>query len=563
MRARRRPGLVGVLGLLSNLLLSAALIVGLDMRLGGGVTRWLLSVVPGVGRAPPDPSAPLWAALTLGLLLGLGVSVPTASRALFLDRTLPVLLASPVRSRRLLWSRVRETFLGSVRFLAPVLAAVVWLVGREAGWSGREPAAIADLLAAALAGSLAVPAASTLAGVLLSLALAASERRHPALGRLLSLPLALLPLAAGIALVACGRLGPGSVAAVPASIGAGAAGLGLLGATAWLGSRYRRLASSPPPGGRRAGRGAWAGAWLRGPVGAVVARDVSLAATNGLTWARVAIALGLGLAYPLVASRLGVAAAAGKALLPGGLGLPLAYTMLVWLLSLSEVLMGLGHADQAMSLTWSAGPPGPSRLRRAKTISGFVIGAPPALLTGMAVAAAGRLGPTDGVLLAIAVLTLTFGQAGLAASGASGGPGRRGSKEALAEGVKGAETVDSGASGQSLTAVGLLLEQVVITAPGLRAMGRMAAHLALALTLPRLIAAWGTGASWHAGAGGGVAVLMLLAALPGLTALLPAAPGGRPGRPQGPSRGARASSSSAGAASGTTTRRQRSRRPTG
>jgi hypothetical protein len=519
------PGLPAVLGLVSNLLLSGALVVALDPRLGGRATLWLLSATPG-GAAAPATGGPVWAALILCLLVGLAASTPLASRALFLDRALPALLSSPMSSRRLLWTRVRGTLLGLGRLAGPFGVALAWLcVSREGGAGpGAGGAAVAAALTVALAGAVSALSAATLAGVLVSLTLAAVERRHPALGRLLSLPLALLPLTVATALMLRGWAGPAFLTPAAGLVTAGATGLGLLAAILWLGPVYRRLASRVPLRDRWAGRRVWTPLWLKGPVGAVVTRDVGLALTNGLTWARVAICLGLGLLYPLVREAVGASPTLAGVLLPGVFGLPLAYTAFAWLLSLGEMLVGLGQVGQAMSLTWLAGPAGASRLRQGRIASGLLLGAPTALLTGglVLLGETGAAGPVG--LFAAILLALAFGQAGLASSGSPlSDPDRRGSKSALEDGVRGAEAVDAGAPGQSLGAIGLLLEQVVVSTSSLKSLGRMAGHLVATLTLPRLVLGWlgrENGPGGAAAMTAATAVLFVIAALPGLIYLL-------------------------------------------
>jgi hypothetical protein len=130
-------------------------------------------------------------------------------------------------------------------------------------------------------------------------------------------------------------------------------------------------------------------------------------------------------------------------------------------------------------------------------------------------------------LFAASLLALAFGQAGLVSGSPLSAPDRRGSKSALEDGVRGAEAVDAGAPGQSLGVFGLLLEQVALSAPSLKSLGRMAGHLVATLTLPRLVLGW---LGREDGPGGAAAmavattVLLVIAALPGLLAL-------RPGRP--------------------------------
>jgi hypothetical protein len=525
-----RPDLPAVLGFVSNLLLSGALVVALDPRLGGRATLWLLSATPD-GAAPPATGGPVWAALVLCLLVGLAASAPLASRALFLDRALPALLSSPMSSRRLLWTRVRGTLLGLGRLAGPFGVALVWLcVSREGGagpGAGCAAGAAAAAFTVALAGAVSALSAATLAGVLVSLTLAAVERRHPALGRLLSLPLALLPLTVAAVLVLRGWAGPAFLTPAAGLVAAGATGLGLLAAILWLGPVYRRLASRVPPRDRWAGRRVWTPLWLKGPVGAVVTRDVGLALTNGLTWARVVICLGLGLLYPLVREAVGASPALAGVLLPGVFGLPLAYTAFAWLLSLGEMLVGLGQVGQAMSLTWLAGPAGASRLRQGRIASGLLLGAPTALLTGglVLLGETGAAGPVG--LFAAILLALAFGQVGLASGSPLSDPDRRGSKSALEDGVRGAEAVDAGAPGQSLGAIGLLLEQVVLSTSSLKSLGRMAGHLVATLTLPRLVLGWlgrENGPGGAAAMTAATAVLFVIAALPGLLALLPGRP---------------------------------------
>jgi len=530
MRRWLRPDLPAVLGFVSNLLLSGALVVALEPRLGGRATLWLLSATPG-GAAAPATGGPVWAALNLCLLGGLAASAPLASRALFLDRSLPALLSSPMSSRRLLWTRVRETLFGLGRLAGPFGVVLAWLcVSREGGagpGAGCAAGAAAAAFTVALAGAVSALSAATLAGVLVSLTLAAVERRHPALGRLLSLPLALLPLTVATALVLRGWAGPAFLTPAAGLVAAGATGLGLLAAILWLGPVYRRLASRVPPRDRWAGQRVWAPLWLKGPVGAVVARDVGLALTNGLTWARVVICIGLGLAYPLVREAVGASPTLAGVLLPGVFGLPLAYTAFAWLLSLGEMLVGLGQVGQAMSLTWLAGPAGASRLRQGRTASALLLGAPAALLTGglVLLGETGAAGPPG--LFAAILLALAFGQAGLVSGSPLSDPDRRGSKSALEDGVRGAEAVDAGAPGQSVGAIGLLLEQVVLSTTSLKSLGRMAGHLVATLTLPRLVLGWlgrENGPGGAAAMTAATAVLFVIAALPGLLALLPGRP---------------------------------------
>jgi len=506
-----------VLGILGNVGLVVGLVVALDPRLGGELTRWTLTVVspsyPAVFPEGVEAPAGLlraapWASFTVTFILLQFLAVAQASRVLFLDRALPVLQAAPLRDYQLMTNRLVRLSGVMARNAWPLLAAVTWLALTagskhlswvpEAVWSAIDPgppAESAARLAAFAGGATAVPAA-VLTGMALSLFTRVLELQRPSLGRLLALPLAvaggttcllLFRLCASSA--DSGLLSPTRFGVTEALVLMGICLSGLALAVKHLGSGYRALLGPVATVSEGAGRSTWAPMWLRGPVGAVVARDVSLAWSNPVTYVRASMCVLIPLSYPVVRMKLG--GTAEGVLLPGLLGLPLATACMVWILAVSELLVGLGKVDEEMADTILAAPHGVSGLRLGRMVSGFLIGGVLALLIATATLLAGGLGESSGdgkgaeVCLYFAViLGVALGQSALAAWSGRVEPLRRDSRS---EELSGGEVADV-AGGP-----GLLLEQVPLSTAALKLVGLLGFHLAACLVLPARVAVTGAG----------------------------------------------------------------------
>ncbi|RJQ08080.1 MAG: hypothetical protein C4551_05940 [Bacillota bacterium] len=515
----RRPALTvtAVLGLLSNVGLTAGVVVALDPRLGGQLTRWAVLLAssrhlaaPAAGQGAPAgllEQAP-WACFAVTFILLQFLAVAWASRVLFLDRALPVLQAAPLRDRGLMANRLVRLSGILARHALPLLAAAIWLTltagSKNPAWVPEAirrpgdpgpPAETATRLAALAGAAAAVPAA-VVTGTVLSLATRALELRRPTLGRSLALPLGAAGGAACLVLFRLcsspqdgGWLNPARFGPVEALFLAGMSLAGLMAAAVYLGPAYRVLASSVSAASGGAGRPIWAPQWVRGPVGAVLVRDLSLARSNPVTYVRAALCALMPFAFPVVRMRLG--GAAEGVLLPGLLGLPLATAAGVWLLAVSELLVGLGRVDEEMADVFLASPQGVRGLRLGRMVSGFVIGgvlflvaAAATLLAGGRAESSGDAGGVEVLLYFGVILGLALGQAALAAWSGRVAPVRGGSDP---EDSPGSEVPEI-AGGP-----GLLLEQVPLSMPALRIVGFMGLHLAACVTLPAQVSGLGAG----------------------------------------------------------------------
>lgn len=536
-------------GLLFSLAAAAGLFAALAPGFGGRLTTVVLTLaargpvpgVPATGVAPLPVNAPLWAALVVHFTLTLGFGAIAGPRHLFADRGLPVWLGAPLTSPRLLLGRVLAASLSVAGSARPTLLVILALAVAPAG-AASGGALTAGVRLGALVAAVAGVLASGVSGSLVALIVTGLQRRHPTAGRLVYLVLGAGSMAAAVPVA---RAGPGALGPWVGLGFLGAVGLALVATAIWLGPAYRRLATSPwsPPSAARpatttavpaaapaiapAARAAAPSAAtatptrppapsparfeLRGPGGAVVHRDLGLALSNPLTWARLGLCVVGALLYLVARVPLG---RLGAFLGPGLFGVPLAYTAGVWFLCCVEVLTGLGKVDEAMALTLLAGPLGERGRRKARTLANAALGVPAALSTAALVLAiewrfSVVTGP-EALAFLLAAAALAAGQAALAAGWSR---------------LPAAREDDDLDSPLATAGPAVLLEQVPLTPAGLRAVGWCAGHAALVAAFPALAAARLGLDPWP----GGVLGLVTLALLPALAVIAWPSMGGRGG----------------------------------
>jgi len=459
------------------LAMAAGVLFAVDPRLGGAATRRLLDLTGHSGFDGVPLAGALWAATLTNAFLLLLASAIVSTRRLYADRLLLPLVLAPASSRLLAASRVVASASDLISIGRITLLPLLWLI--VTGPGSLELAASGAVFGLAAIGS------SALLGFLAALLTRASTEAG-ALGRLAAPLLALLPAGLVIPLV---RIGP---AVLNWQSAAASVGVTALHAAATLAAapHYR---AGMFTAGTGADRPLWRPAGFLGRgglVGATVNRDVSLVVSNPVTYFRLLALLLLVVVYPLVETRLG---SLGHLLLPGVFGLPLAYALGAWFISVSEIGISLGQVDGTLSLAVAASPCRTADVRLAGFLSNSALGVPTCVAAGLTVLALSRdstYGAVGFLGCAAALIVVVLGQAALAASLSRNGTDR------------GQEV-----SVDSTRWIGLLLEQVPLSMDGLRTLGVLASHLALTLVVPgQMVRFVGTGPAY--------ALLILLGVFP-------------------------------------------------
>jgi len=474
---RPSRGFVFWVSTIGALVMAAGVLFAVDPRLGGAATRRLLHLTGHSGFEGASLAGALWAATLANAFLLLLASGMVSTRRLYTDRLLLPLVLSPAPSRLLAANRVVASAFDLMSIGRITLPPLLWLI--VTGPGSLELAASGAVFGLAAIGS------SALLGFLVALLIRACTEAG-ALGRLVAPLLALLPAGLVIPLVG---VGPSVLNWQSAAASVGVTAL-LAAATLAAAPHYRAGVFTAGTG---ADRPLWRPAGFLGRgglVGATVNRDVSLVASNPVTYFRLLALLLLVVVYPLVETRLG---SLGHLLLPGVFGLPLAYALGTWFVSVSEIGVSLGQVDGALSLAVAASPCRAADVRLAGFLSNSALGVPTCVAAGLAVLALSRdstYGAAGSLGYAAALVVLALGQAALAASLSRNGADR-------------GQEVRVDSTGW----IGMLLEQVPLSMDGLRTLGILASHLALTLVIPsQMVRFVGTGPAY--------ALLILFAVFP-------------------------------------------------
>jgi len=485
---RPSRGFVFWMSTIATLVMAAGILFAVDPRLGGAATRRLLDLTSHGGFGGAPLAGALWVATLTNTFLLLLASAIVSTRRLYTDRLLLPLVLSPTSSRLLAANRVVASTSDLMSIGRITLLPLLWLI--VTGPGSLELAASGAVI------GLATIASSALLGFLVALLIRASTEAGP-VGRLAAPLLALLPAGLAIPLV---RVGPAVLNWQSAAASVGVTAL-LAAATLLAAPQYRAGVFTAGSG---ADRPLWRPAGFLGRGGLVAAtlnRDVSLVASNPVTYFRLLALLLLVVVYPLVETRLGTL---GHLLLPGVFGLPLAYALGAWFVSVSEIEVSLGQVDGALRLAVAASPCRAADARLAGFLSNSALGVPTCVAAGFTVLALSKDSTCDAVGLlgyAAALVAVALGQAALAASLSRSGTNR--GQEVCVD---------------STGWIGMLLEQVPLNMDGLRTLGLLVSHLALTLVIPsQMVRFVGTGPAY--------ALLILCAVFP--VALLTVHPGRR------------------------------------
>lgn len=427
--------------------MAGGVLLGIDPRVGGRLVPRLLSLFGHSGFRGAAFSDVIWATIVTNALLILLAGAAVSARRMYSDPILLTMMASPVPTRLLVGSRLGASALDLLSVGRVTLLPLIWVT--VTGPSSFEAATSGLVL-----GLTSIAAGSLLGFQTALLTRWIAERAGP-----LRLMAPLLTLAPALLVVPLGFVGPAAISWRFTALSLGFTGVLAL-ITLALGPAYRAgVYSAEPALQRRARRATGVVGDRSGPVCAVINRDLSLLASNPVTWFRLAALVGLVAVYPIVESRLG---AAKDLLAPGVLGLPFAYAILAWYLAVSEIGVSLGQVDLALRLTVASAACTRRTMKLGSFLSNAVCGVPPCIAAGLAVLA---LAATpyrfmDALAYSMGLTAVAAGQAALGAL--------------LARGARGSShEVPVEASGW----MALLLEQVPLSPEGLRTLGLLASHL--------------------------------------------------------------------------------------